>query len=294
VTVGFVVAFLGGVLALASPCSAFLLPSFFAYAFPSAGRLLSRTAAFYAGLALALVPLGLGSGAASRLVYGHREALFAGAGVVLVLLGLAQALGLGVRIPGAEALRSRASGTSTAAVVALGAASGLTGFCTGPILGAVLTVAATSGSALRGGALLAVYAAGMTAPLLALAVLWERLRVGERRLLRGRPVRVAGRAVHSTSLLGGLLVAAVGVLFLLDRGGVLVGSGFLSVDTEAAVQDAVARLGGAADLVVLGAVGLAAVAVLARRLASEPPVEPTGCGDAEPAADEPTTQRKQR
>ena len=54
-TVGYVVAFLGGVLTLASPCSAFLLPSFFAYAFPSAGRLLSRTLAFYVGLALGIL-----------------------------------------------------------------------------------------------------------------------------------------------------------------------------------------------------------------------------------------------
>ena len=64
-TVGYVVAFLGGILTLASPCSAFLLPSFFAYAFPSAGRLLLHTLVFYVGLVLVLVPLGQGSGAAS-------------------------------------------------------------------------------------------------------------------------------------------------------------------------------------------------------------------------------------
>lgn len=264
-TVGYVVAFVGGVLSLASPCSAFLLPSFFAYAFPSAGRLVSRTLLFYLGLVLTLVPLGLGSGAASRLVYGHREALFATAGAVLVVLGLWQALGRGFRIPGADRLRARSGGTSAAAVVALGAATGLTGFCTGPILGAVLTVAATSGSPLRGGSLLAVYAAGMAAPLLLLALVWERWRLGERRWLRGRPVRVGRRELHSTSLVGGLLVAAVGLLFLVDRGGSVVGGGLLSVDAEGRLQEAVGRLGERADLVVLSVVGVAAAAVLARR-----------------------------
>ncbi|MHB1475457.1 MAG: cytochrome c biogenesis CcdA family protein [Dermatophilaceae bacterium] len=275
-TVGYVVAFLGGILTLASPCSAFLLPSFFAYAFPSTGRLLSRTLAFYVGLALALVPLGLGSGAASQLVYGHRQGLFATAGGFLIALGIAQALGLGVRIPGVERLRNHAGGTSTASVVVLGAASGLTGFCTGPILGAVLTVAATSGSPLRGGSLLAMYAAGMTAPLFVLALLWQRLRLGERRLLRGRPVQLGRLTLHSTSLIGGVLVAAVGVLFLVDRGGALTGGGFLSVDTEARLQDTVARLGANSDLIVLALIALAALAVLVRRLRAPRP-------DAEPA-----------
>ena len=274
-TVGYVVAFLGGILTLASPCSAFLLPSFFAYAFPSAGRLLLHTLVFYVGLVLVLVPLGLGSGAASQLVYGHRQALFATAGGFLIALGIAQALGLGVRIPGVDRLRNHAGGTSKASVVVLGAASGLTGFCTGPILGAVLTVAATSGSPLRGGSLLAMYAAGMTAPLFVLALLWQRLRLGERRLLRGRPVPLGRLTLHSTSLIGGVLVAAVGVLFLLDRGGSLTGGGFLSVDTEARLQDTVARLGESSDLIVLALIAVAALAVLVRRLrAPRPETEP--------------------
>lgn len=151
---------------------------------------MSRTLLFYLGLVLTLVPLGLGSGAVSRLVYGNREALFGAAGDMLVTLGLWQALGRGLRIPGADRLRARSRGTSAAAVVALGAATGLTGFCTGPILGAVLTVAATSGSPLRGGSLLAVYAAGMAAPLLVLALGWERLLLGQRRWMRGRVVAV--------------------------------------------------------------------------------------------------------
>ncbi|OIQ63957.1 cytochrome C biogenesis protein transmembrane region [mine drainage metagenome] len=265
-TVGYVVAFLGGILTLASPCSAFLLPSFFAYAFPSKSQLLSRTLAFYIGLAVVLIPLGLGSGAASQLVYGHRQALFITAGAFLIALGIAQALGLGVRIPGLDRLRSHTAGTSKASVVVLGAASGLTGFCTGPILGAVLTVAATSGSPLRGGSLLAMYAAGMTAPLFALALLWQRLRLSDRRLLRGRPVRLGSRTLHSTSLIGGVLVSLVGVLFIVDRGGALTGGGFLSVDTEARLQNAVSRLGANSDLTALALIALIALIVLVLRL----------------------------
>ena len=54
--VGYLAAFLGGLLALLSPCSALLLPSFFAYAFTGRGRLLAHTGVFYLGLAATLVP----------------------------------------------------------------------------------------------------------------------------------------------------------------------------------------------------------------------------------------------
>ncbi|MCQ3971328.1 cytochrome c biogenesis protein CcdA, partial [Klebsiella pneumoniae] len=63
-------AFAAGVLALLSPCSALLLPSFFAYAFNTRTQLLGRTALFALGLGIVLVPLGMGSSAASSLVYG--------------------------------------------------------------------------------------------------------------------------------------------------------------------------------------------------------------------------------
>ena len=56
VEVAYLAAFLGGVLSLLSPCSALLLPAFFAYAFQSRRRLSEKTVVFYVGLATTLVP----------------------------------------------------------------------------------------------------------------------------------------------------------------------------------------------------------------------------------------------
>ena len=70
-----VVAFVGGVLSLLSPCSALLLPAFFAYAFPSRGQLLLRTVVFYLGLITLLVPIGLGIGALGSLFLERRAEL---------------------------------------------------------------------------------------------------------------------------------------------------------------------------------------------------------------------------
>lgn len=66
--IGLLGALLGDLLSLLSPCSALLLPSFFAYAFDGAGRLAARTALFYAGLTSVLAPLGAGLGLVGALL----------------------------------------------------------------------------------------------------------------------------------------------------------------------------------------------------------------------------------
>ncbi|HEU4514274.1 MAG TPA: cytochrome c biogenesis CcdA family protein [Nocardioidaceae bacterium] len=221
--VGLLAAFAAGVLALLSPCSALLLPSFFAYAFTSRTALLLRTAAFYGGLLLTLVPLGTGAGAASSLFYGHRGLLIAIAGWSVIALGVVQILGRSFAMPFAgrlQAWSNRQSGNNAggpatwASTVALGAVYGLAGFCSGPVLGAILTMAATQGSPWQGGLLLAVYALGMAAPLFVLAGLWDRFDLGRKSWLRGRMLRLGPITVHSTSLVSGLLFVAIGILFL--------------------------------------------------------------------------------
>ncbi len=187
VEASYLASFLGGVLSLLSPCSALLLPAFFAYAFQSRRELAQKTAIFYLGLSATLVPLGMGISAVSALVYGHRGALISVCGLLIFALGVLQLAGRGFTVGPLARLTSKVQGdsSSAAATFALGAVYGFAGFCSGPILGAVLTVAAASGEALRGASLLAVYAAGMAAPLFLMAAFWDRFDLGGRRWLRG-------------------------------------------------------------------------------------------------------------
>ena len=218
VEVSFLASFLGGLLSLLSPCSALLLPAFFAYAFESRGELVGRTAVFYLGLCATLVPLGMGISAVSTLVYGHRSTLITVSGLLIIVLGIIQIVGGGFSLGPIERLRGRVRGDSIVTTFFLGAVYGFAGFCSGPILGAVLTVAATSGSALRGAGLLATYAAGMAAPLFLMSLLWERFDLGHRRWLRGREVSLGRFRFHSTNLFSGLMFIAVGVLFIVFEG----------------------------------------------------------------------------
>ncbi|QIN77612.1 cytochrome c biogenesis protein CcdA [Rubrobacter marinus] len=270
----YLAAFLGGLFSLLSPCSALLLPAFFAYAFESRRELVGRTVVFYLGLCVTLVPLGMGISAVSRLFYGQRGTLILAAGVLLILLGVWQLLGRGFSLGPFEGLRGRVRGDSAGSTFALGAVYGFAGFCSGPILGAVLTVAAASGETLRGAGLLATYALGMAAPLFGLALLWDRLDLGRRRWLRGRELSLGGLRVHTTNLVSGAMFVLLGVMFIAYEGTTALTGFYASRGAEDLALAAQGWAGSAAravpDALVLALLAALAVSLLAyRRLAGK-------------------------
>lgn len=261
-----VVAFAGGLLALLSPCSAFLLPAYFAYAFPAPGRLVLRTLIFYAGLVTVLVPVGLGIGALGTLVLERRTELSFVAGLLLVGIGVYQLVAGGFSVPGATGLLGRVGGESATATYALGAVYGIAGFCAGPILGGVLAIAGASGGALAGGGLLAVYAAGMALPLFALALAWERIGPAARGRLRGREVRIGPITRHVSTVASSAMFVGLGVAFIAFQGSsalsglyAAVGAADLALAVEAAIDAAARRQ----PLVTTGVALAIAVAVTA-------------------------------
>ncbi|MEU7935400.1 cytochrome c biogenesis CcdA family protein [Micromonospora echinofusca] len=290
--IGYLAALLGGVLALLSPCSAMLLPAFFAYAFQNPRQLLARTGVFYVGLAAVLVPLGAGSSVVAGAFFQHRDTLITVAGWSIIALGAMQLVGKGFAFGPAQRLMGRLTGDSPLSVLALGAVYGLAGFCSGPILGGILTVAATSEQPATGGALLAVYALGMTAPLLLLALVWDRWRIGERRWLRGRQFSVGRLRLHSTSTVSGLLFVALGALFLLFDGTAGLAGGFGLTDMEGAAQEWVTgTLGDVPDELVLLVAGLAAITVLVLRRRRAAATAVTAAAPKVPVAEETAAAR---
>lgn len=264
-SIGVVGAFLGGLLSLLSPCSALLLPSFFAYAFDGVGKLVQRTAVFYLGMIAMLVPMGAGVGAVGSLLTVHRSTVTMIAGLVVIALGVFTAFGGGFRFGGrfGPDAGATARGTGVLNVAVLGAVYGLAGFCSGPLLGAILTVALAGGSPVQGGALMAVYALGMAAPLLLMALLWEKLDLGSRSWLRPRSVKVGPVYANSLSLIAGVVLVVLGVLFIVTGGTAGLG-GVTTVDQQFAMQEWLATVSGAvSDLwVVLGVLVLVAVGLV--------------------------------
>ncbi|KPU95782.1 cytochrome C biogenesis protein [Variovorax paradoxus] len=172
----FVVAYLGGVLTILSPCILPVLPFVFARGdrpFMSNGLpLLIGMALTFAGVA-SLAAVG-GGWAVQANQYGRMVAivLMALFGLALLLPGLSERLarplvGWGERLSasaeaGADGAPRSAFGTS----LLLGVATGLLWApCAGPILGLVLTGAALGGASVRTSLLLLAYAAGAATPL---------------------------------------------------------------------------------------------------------------------------------
>lgn len=175
----FVLAYLGGVLTIVSPCILPVLPFVFARTgqpFLRSGLpLLVGMAATFAGVAT-LAAVG-GGWAVQANEYGRIAALalLALFGVTLLLPTVAERLTRPLVALGARLSRSadQRAGTGTAVVpsLLLGVATGLLWApCAGPILGLILTGAALHGASARASLLLASYAAG-AATSLALALL---------------------------------------------------------------------------------------------------------------------------
>lgn len=268
-TVTAFAAFLGGVLTLFAPCAAMLLPSFFAYAFVSRTTLLARTLAFTLGVLVMLVPLGVFAASLGNLIRSHAAALTTIAGVVVIVLGLAQAFSLSFPTPQlAHRLmsqatspapisedghaagkpgfplgsRARRSEPTAVAVFTLGAGYALAGVgCSGPILGAALSAAALTGSAWEGAILMTAFALGMALPVALLAFLWDALAVNERAWLRPRPLKVWGRWTTWQNFIAGIIFVVLGLILVLFGGHIGLPS-LLSVQKQINVETHIIEL----------------------------------------------------
>ncbi|RAX49076.1 cytochrome c biogenesis protein CcdA [Arthrobacter sp. AQ5-05] len=241
---GLVFAFAGGVLGLFSPCNAMLLPAFFAHAATSGRRLRVLGLAFLVGMLATLVPLGLGIGWLGGVLSIDRRLLLVAAAWVIIALGLIQILGGGfdlTRLLPARTRIRRAGAASPWGAVLLGTVAGVAGFCTGPVLGAILTLILANGSALGGGMLLASYALGMVLPVLGVAAAMRRAGTFRAGWLRGRTLRMGRFRFHTNALVAGTVTITVGIL-MLTTGGLLTMPDLLSASLMDRISDAASRI----------------------------------------------------
>jgi cytochrome c-type biogenesis protein len=206
------VAFSAGLLSFATPCVLPLVPAYLSAIgarSTNPRRALLASLPFVLGFSLVFVALGASAGLAGGALTDHRLQLVKLSGIVIVAMGLVM-VGL-IRLPALDRSfapglgPARASGSS----VLLGGAFGLAWTpCIGPVLGSILTLAATGATAARGAALLAAYAAGLAVPFMVAGVALGRVMSGARR------VRDHYNVVRAVS--GAVLIAA-GLLVFFDK-----------------------------------------------------------------------------
>ncbi len=226
------VAYIAGVLALLSPCSAAILPAFFAYSFETRGRLARMTYVFYLGLALVFVPLSGASALVNDLVLDHQALVFGIAGGVLILLGLVALFGLdlgrlaaavGVEPSTVGQQRIAQASTDDGKVYLMGAVFGFTtSSCTAPIIGSLVALSVSAGlTALAGVVLFLVFALGIVSPLFAMALWFETSEIPQR-LADTDPwtLEIAGRRreFHPVHVVSGTVLILLGLVFVATRG----------------------------------------------------------------------------
>jgi cytochrome c-type biogenesis protein len=212
------VAFLAGLVSFVAPCVLPLVPGYLsAVSAVEAGQLGERgttkrvlvgSLPFVAGFTVLFVALGAGAGLVGDAVSLNSTRVQAVAGFVVVVFGLAFA-GL---LPFPERLvapglvgsaRSRGSGALLGAAFAVCAAP-----CMGPVLGAILVLAGSTTTVLRGSVLLLAYSLGLAVPFVLAGIAFTHV-IGPFRWLRDHYV-----AIRTVS---GAFLVAVGLLLFFDR-----------------------------------------------------------------------------
>jgi len=210
--------FLTGLLSFLSPCTLPILPAYFAVTFQAQRRdIFFMSLAFFLGLATTLTLLGGAISALSGLLFAGKEYLQIIGGLVIIVFGVLGIFGKG--FAGMQ-IQERPS-TSLAGSYLYGAtfALGWTA-CAGPLFGTFMTMLVATGNVavLQGAVLAFIYAVGLGLPLIIIATFFNRLGRGSSfwRVISGAGFELTlfGRSFwfHTTSVVGGLLMIAIGVM----------------------------------------------------------------------------------
>ena len=211
---GYAVALMGGVISFLSPCVLPLVPGYLSFIAGqatgaddradnrhiSARQRLLTPVTFVFGFSLVFVLMGAGATwvGQSLLQYRYEANLVGGAIVTIFGLFIAGVIRPSWLLRDYRAVNWPRHGGTPGAAGVLGVAFGI-GWtpCIGPILGAILTVAATRSAEFSGVGLLATYAAGLGIPFLLAAVFTDRFA----RSIKG--LRWWGRWLHPIA--GGIM-----------------------------------------------------------------------------------------
>lgn len=184
---GFFIALIAGVLSFLSPCVLPIVPPYLAYMSGTTvadletggrGRPLITAAFFVLGLSTVFLILGFAFSSLGRAYLSAQDWFLTGAALLIMVFGL-HFMGI-LRIP--FMLREarfdagdRGGSRLGAYLLGLAFAFGWTP-CLGPILGAILGLAASEGDVGRGTLMLAAYAIGLGLPFLLVAAFFPRLK----------------------------------------------------------------------------------------------------------------------
>jgi cytochrome c-type biogenesis protein len=175
--------------------------------------LIVRTAAFVGGLSTVFVVLGFGAGILGGII--NSTWFIRGLGLIVILLGVHQTglikLNFLEREKKVSLNGSHRQDLLGAYILGLTFSFGWTP-CIGPVLGSVLAVSASEGSALYGGFLMFIYALGLLIPFMLIAIFSDILL---------KQMKHFNKYLGLIKLVGGIIIIAMGLLLMTNQLNVL-------------------------------------------------------------------------
>jgi len=224
--ISYFAAFGGGLLSFVSPCVLPLVPGYISYvsgvsldqmrANDAAERLrvrrqMLRTAlAFVLGLSAVFILLGASASAIGHLLIRYKTTLAKIAGAIIIILGFHMTGIFRLKFLDADTrvqTKTRPVSLLGAFVVGVAFAFGWTP-CIGPILGGILTIAASKNSVGEGIVLLAIYSAGLGIPFLLTSLAIDRFFLASSRIRRH---------YKTIEMVAGVLLIALGTLIFTNQ-----------------------------------------------------------------------------
>ena len=214
-TISFPIAFLAGVLSFLSPCVMPLVPSYLSFVTGMSledmqegierRRVLVHSALFVTGFTLIFVLLGAGASFIGSFLLYNSDLIARIGGVIIILFGL-HLMGVFQLLPLLSEKRvhlaDKPAGYAGTLLVGVAFGAGWTP-CIGPVLGAIMTMAASQEHLGAGMLLLFVYSMGLAVPFMVAALALERFLRGFTRFRRFLPTvqKFAGALLIALGLL---------------------------------------------------------------------------------------------
>ncbi len=236
--IGYISAFLGGLLSFLSPCVLPLIPSYVSFItgisfedFKTGDKARIRkltivnSLAFVIGFSTVFVLLGVSSSYVGRFFAVYYDHIRIVGGIIIIVMGLYVMGVIKLDFLSAERrvhLYSKPRGHFGSFIVGLTFGAGWTP-CIGPILGTILLIASTTGSAMEGFKLLLVYSAGLAIPFVATALLINSF------LSHFSAIQKYMKVIM---IISGLMLIGFGIILLTDKVYVL-----LSIAPDLGVED---------------------------------------------------------
>jgi len=221
--IGYITAFLGGLLSFLSPCVLPLIPSYVSFItgisfddFKSGDKArvrkltLINSSIFVLGFSTVFILLGVFSSYVGRLLSMYYDHIRIIGGILIITMGLYVMGVLKLNFLASDKrvhLKSKPRGYFGSFIVGLTFGAGWTP-CIGPILGSILLIASTTGSALQGFYLLLVYSLGLAIPFLATSLAINAFLSN---------FAVIQKYMKVIMVISGLLLISFGVIMLTDN-----------------------------------------------------------------------------